>query len=366
MVHGQDKARNSEELGTTMEISIVCTNFNKGQWIRETIEGFLMQEFSKDFEIILVDDCSTDISKEIISEYANNYPHLIKAFFHEENQGIAKTWVDACNKASGRYIARCDGDDYWTDSLKLQKQYDALEQSNVSLWCNTDFDIIKPDGEVVFESAFQNEQVVRMDSYEKMLAYKGFTMSSTWLVETKLMLSINETLDLETSDDTFNLQLELFQKTQLITLNDSTTVYRLGYESDSHPVDLEKFIHRHQNLLETQLKFLAKYPDANLHKLSEYLFQEVYSREVIVHQQKLTENELKNHIRSLGEQLATISSEKTQLETNKVELETGINELIDKNKSINDELSKVSTELTMILNSKRWKWISKILSLFRR
>ena len=66
MVHGQDKARNSEELGTTMEISIVCTNFNKGQWIRETIEGFLMQEFSKDFEIILVDDCSTDISKEII------------------------------------------------------------------------------------------------------------------------------------------------------------------------------------------------------------------------------------------------------------------------------------------------------------
>ena len=191
-------------------------------------------------------------------------------------------------------------------------------------------------------------------------------MSSTWLVETKLMLSINETLDLETSDDTFNLQLELFQKTQLITLNDSTTVYRLGYESDSHPVDLEKFIHRHQNLLETQLKFLAKYPDANLHKLSEYLFQEVYSREVIVHQQKLTENELKNHIRSLGEQLATISSEKTQLETNKVELETEINELIDKNKSINDELSKVSTELTMILNSKRWKWISKILSLFRR
>ena len=359
MVHGQDKARNSEELGTTMEISIVCTNFNKGQWIRETIEGFLMQEFSKDFEIILVDDCSTDISKEIISEYANNYPHLIKAFFHEENQGIAKTWVDACNKASGRYIARCDGDDYWTDSLKLQKQYDALEQSNVSLWCNTDFDIIKPDGEVVFESAFQNEQVVRMDSYEKMLAYKGFTMSSTWLVETKLMLSINETLDLETSDDTFNLQLELFQKTQLITLNDSTTVYRLGYESDSHPVDLEKFIHRHQNLLETQLKFLAKYPDANLHKLSEYLFQEVYSREVIVHQQKLTENELKNHIRSLGEQLATISSEKTQLETE-------INVLIGKNKSINDELSKVSTELTMILNSKRWKWISKILSLFRR
>ena len=78
-----------------------------------------------------------------------------------------------------------------------------------------------------------------------------------------------------------------------------------------------------------------------------------------MHQQKLTENELKNHIRSLGEQLATISSEKTQLETE-------INVLIGKNKSINDELSKVSTELTMILNSKRWKWISKILSLFRR
>ncbi|HFI0234607.1 TPA: glycosyltransferase family 2 protein [Streptococcus suis] len=342
-----------------MDISIICTNYNKGQWIKAAIEGFLNQKFNGDFEIIIFDDYSSDISKEIIVEYANKYPDLIKVYLNEENKGITKTWIDACKIAVGKYIARCDGDDYWIDSFKLQKQYDLLEKCENSLWCNSDFDIITPEGELVVESAFKNNHVVTMDSYEKMLAFKGFTMSSTWLVNRMLMLSVNDVLDLETSDDTFNLQLELFQRTNLVTLQDSTTAYRLGYESDSHPTSIDKFIQRHKNLLKTQLEFLSKYTNVNFPKLSDYLFQEIYSREVIIHQQKLLVKEFNDKYKLLNQTIESLEKQNVILDETKTKLESTI-------LAIEKELMNVQTQLDLVINSRRWIWTSKIIEFFRR
>ncbi|MFC2366214.1 MAG: glycosyltransferase family 2 protein, partial [Streptococcus mutans] len=110
-----------------------------------------------------------------------------------------------------------------------------------------------------------------MDSYEKMLALKGMTMASTWLVETKLMLEINDRINKDAVDDTFNIQLELFKKTKLAFLRDSTTVYRMDAESDSRSKDSEKLAQRFDRLLETQLEYIEKYPDSDYKKVLEYL-----------------------------------------------------------------------------------------------
>lgn len=242
-------------------VSIICTNFNKGGWIREAIEGFLSQKTKFDYEILIIDDASSDISPSIIKEYADKYPDKIRAFYNKKNLGITKTWLKICKKARGRYIARCDGDDYWIDVHKLQKQMDALENAPESKWVNTDFDIVLPDGTVTQAAAFEKGMVKMPSSYEDILATRGFTAPSTWLVESQLMHEVNTVIDKDAVDDTFNIQLELFHRTKLTYLPYPMVAYRMGHESDSRPIDTQKAKQRNTQLLQTQLEYIDKYPE---------------------------------------------------------------------------------------------------------
>lgn len=256
---------------TTPFVSIICTVFNKEPWLKKTIDSFLAQQTEFAYEIILVDDASSDGSRSIIQDYQANYPDLIRAFYQDENQGISKTWVSICKEARGQYIARCDGDDFWLDPLKLQKQVDLLESKPDCKWSNTDFDIYDEQGTIVSKAGFANHTIPLADTYEKMLATRGFTMASTWLVDRELMLEVNQELDLTTSDDTFNLQLELFQRTSLAYLDEATVAYTINQGSDSRPTDLKKLERRFHNLLKTQLEYLDKYPNADYKEMTKIL-----------------------------------------------------------------------------------------------
>lgn len=116
-------------MGNDVLVSIDCLTYNHGDYIAETIEGFLMQKTDFKFEILIHDDASTDHTAEVIRHYERKYPDLIKPIYQKENlhsQGIA---VDQINveRAKGKYMALCEGDDYWEDPYKLQKQVDYLE-----------------------------------------------------------------------------------------------------------------------------------------------------------------------------------------------------------------------------------------------
>lgn len=126
-------------------VSICCITYNHAPFIKQCLEGFLMQKTSFAIEILIHDDCSTDGTTEIIKEYTSKYPHLIFPLYEEENQyqkGKASE-IDFYNykRARGKYIAYCEGDDYWTDPLKLQKQVDFMKANTEYSVCFHEIDV---------------------------------------------------------------------------------------------------------------------------------------------------------------------------------------------------------------------------------
>lgn len=129
-------------------VSIKCTVYNHEPYLRQCLDGFVMQKTNFPFEAIVHDDASTDHSADIIREYAAKYPDIIKPMYETENQwskhdgSLERIMDEAC---TGKYIAICEGDDYWTDSLKLQKQTDFLDSHpNVTL-CSSLYKTYEPD-----------------------------------------------------------------------------------------------------------------------------------------------------------------------------------------------------------------------------
>lgn len=108
-------------------VSIVCITYNHEPYLRQALEGFLMQETDFPVEIILAEDCSMDGTRKICEEYVARYPEKIRYIYRDHNVGYNENEYEAMCAAKGKYIAYCEGDDYWTDSLKLHKQVDFLE-----------------------------------------------------------------------------------------------------------------------------------------------------------------------------------------------------------------------------------------------
>lgn len=114
-------------------VAISCLTYNHEKYIRDALEGFVKQKTNFQFVAIIHDDASTDCTPHVIVEYAHRYPHIIKPILEEENQysknngSIDKIMHIALKNSGAKYYAFCEGDDYWTDPLKLQKQVDALE-----------------------------------------------------------------------------------------------------------------------------------------------------------------------------------------------------------------------------------------------
>ena len=113
-------------------VSIRCLVYNHEPYLRQCLDGFVMQQTTFPFEAIVHDDASTDGSAAIIREYVERYPDIIKPIYETENQyskrdGSLARIMDAAMHPNSKYIALCEGDDYWTDPHKLQLQVDIME-----------------------------------------------------------------------------------------------------------------------------------------------------------------------------------------------------------------------------------------------
>lgn len=116
-------------------MSVVAITYNHEAFIRDALDGFVAQQTDFSVEIIVADDASTDATPEIIQEYVSRYPHLFRPILRSENIGPNANATDALSAARGEYLALCEGDDYWTDSMKLSKQVAFLDRHPETAVC---------------------------------------------------------------------------------------------------------------------------------------------------------------------------------------------------------------------------------------
>lgn len=132
-----------------IKVSISCLVYNHEKYIKKCLDGLLMQKTNFNFEILIHDDASTDKSPDIIREYEAKYPEVIKPIYQTENQyskGIKIGFTYQYPRAKGKYIAFCEGDDYWCDENKLQRQFDAMESYNNAVFCACKVKVIDENG----------------------------------------------------------------------------------------------------------------------------------------------------------------------------------------------------------------------------
>jgi glycosyltransferase involved in cell wall biosynthesis len=128
-------------------VSIICNTYNHENYIADAIEGFLMQKTDFHYEILIHDDASTDKTADIIREYEKRHPDLIKPIYQTENQYSRGVKVSRFSRerAIGKYIAVCEGDDYWIDPQKLQKQVDYMETNDRCTLCFHSAELVDKD-----------------------------------------------------------------------------------------------------------------------------------------------------------------------------------------------------------------------------
>lgn len=145
--HGEENIslteRKAIENDGTM-VTVVCITYKHEEFIAQALDSFLMQKTDFKFKIFVGEDCGPDRTADIIREYAQKYPDIIVPFLREKNMGAQRNLIDMCQQATSPYIAFCEGDDYWVDPYKLQKQVDYMEAHPEIRVCCTQTEIIAP------------------------------------------------------------------------------------------------------------------------------------------------------------------------------------------------------------------------------
>lgn len=173
-------------------VSIICLAYNQARYIRQCLDGFVMQKTNFRYEIIIHDDASTDGTADIIREYESEYPELFVPIYQTTNQyskgiSIGKTFMYPL--AKGKYIAECEGDDYWTDPYKLQKQVDFMESHPDYVMCSHRFNQYIEDKKLLEEDDDKDFQGADYDLKN--------LIGGKWLTQTLTLMFRRSALDLQ-------------------------------------------------------------------------------------------------------------------------------------------------------------------------
>lgn len=148
-------------------LSVCLITYNHENYIRQAIEGVVCQKVDFEWELIIADDFSTDGTRTILKEYQEKYPNQIRLILQEKNVGPAQNWLDLMNTPKSKYIAYFEGDDYWINENKLQKQVDFLEQNPSFTLCHSNVKVINLEGETI-----DNHQLKNWNKINPILDYR--------------------------------------------------------------------------------------------------------------------------------------------------------------------------------------------------
>ena len=231
-------------------VSIRTSTYNHGPYIKQCIEGILMQKTNFAFEYIIGEDFSTDETREIVFDYARKYPNIIRVITAEYNVGSKANGRRCINACRGKYMALCEGDDYWTDPLKLQKQVDFLES-------HPEYTMCFHNACVLNETKYKFE-LVKIENRD----YNIRELFEEWLVPTASILAKKKVFD----KYTFHIDLlngDIFFVLSAVSLGkvrgmkDVMSVYRVQDKGltisrvKDAPMELEKQYVKHFLLLKS-------------------------------------------------------------------------------------------------------------------
>jgi len=159
-----------------MLVSICCITYNHQDFITQTLNGFLLQKTDFDFEIVIGEDCSTDNTASIIESYMEKYPDKIRLLDNSKNLGLQHNFFRTLQECKGEFIAYCEGDDYWSDPLKLQKQVNVFNTNPDVVFCYTNAVILNQDKISNVSILEERNCEAKFDLLEYMNSYHGMPM----------------------------------------------------------------------------------------------------------------------------------------------------------------------------------------------
>lgn len=208
-------------------VSIRCVTYNQEKYISQALDSFLMQKTNFPFEIVVHDDASTDKTIEIIKEYEKKFPDIVKPIYETENQYSKKdNSLDLIilSHLKGKYTAYCEGDDFWTNKNKLQKQVDFLEQNPDYGFCCTDVDIYYEDKKM-YQHAITKSKKNHLD-FTNGIKSTGYLLNLSWVFRTDLYEKIVKENEQFYYDRPLQLYYEFCLRTKCKYLNCVTGTYR--------------------------------------------------------------------------------------------------------------------------------------------
>jgi len=239
-------------------VSICCQTYNHKNFIKRSVESFLMQKTNFTFEILLRDDASTDGTTEIVKEYSDKYPKLIKPLLYNENQWVrgVKPLSDNVKRAKGKYIALCEGDDYWTDPYKLQKQVDFLEENEgYSFVFSPATRYFEHTGKSVIRNKYSSREIEKIDLAWVLKKGGGFYPTATAMFKRNLIDNFPNWFYLHCTGD-YPLAILAILSGKIGYIDDIMVVYRVHQNSltNNSSIDQKECtqiaeINRNKNLL---------------------------------------------------------------------------------------------------------------------
>lgn len=251
-------------------VSIVCNTHNDEKYIETAIKSFLMQETTFKFEILIHDDASGDNTTNIIKKYEKCYPELIFPIYQNENKYSKYEDITLnyqTSRAKGKYIALCQGDDFWVDKSKLQKQFNILENHPEYKACANGA-VCLGANDLIFKyfiaPSYKNDI---LNVKDVILGDGGYLATNSLFLRKEVYKNINKYGTPSHIDD-YQLQLEASYPNGIYYLNDLMSVYRFNAD-DSWSTDLRKTSQK--ELLDSKIKILETFNSLTDNKYSKYI-----------------------------------------------------------------------------------------------
>jgi len=258
-------------------VSVVMTTYNHEPYIAQAMEGVIQQKTMFPFELVIGEDCSTDGTREIVFDYQKRYPDIIRVITSDQNVGMHKNCRRTEKACRGKYIAFCEGDDYWHDSTKLQKQIELMESDPACVMTHSQaIRHVVVSGKRKLMRCLAKDAGRGANAYFDILTLKHHVVTCTLCVRRKELNDVIRDCP-ECTDESIpftdtQVALELSRRGKVVFIPEPLATYNILPESASNMQDANKY-----------LAFAEAARDLRFHYMHKYSCPEAIGAEIQLH-----------------------------------------------------------------------------------